>query len=95
MARPQKREESFLEGAHPVHRKRIEIAIDPSINHANLFSTFKGENCACFKSSVKREPRASKRCVVASRSEPNCAKAAISRYWASSPLICPRPFSSP
>ena len=30
--------------------------------------------------------------MVASRSEPNCAKAAISRYCASSPLIVPATF---
>ncbi len=32
------------------------------------------------------------RWVVASKSEPNCAKAAISRYCASSPLILPATF---
>ena len=34
------------------------------------------------KSSVRRAPRASKKRVEASRSEPNWAKAATSRYWA-------------
>ena len=54
---------------------------------ATCSSTFSGENCGCFRSSVRRAPRASRRCVAASRSEPNCAKAAISRYCASSPLM--------
>ena len=48
-----------------------------------------GENCGCFRSSVRRAPRASSFWVEASRSEPNCANAAISRYCASSPLIEP------
>src|SRR5215472_10141776 len=55
-------------------------------------SIFNGENCDCFSSSVSRAPRLSRRWVVASRSEPNCAKAAISRYWASSPLMRPATF---
>src|ERR1043165_4182468 len=59
---------------------------------ATCSSILSGENCGCFRSSVRREPRASRRWVVASRSEPNCAKAAISRYCASSPLILPATF---
>ena len=51
-----------------------------------------GLNCGCFSSSVSRAPRASRRWVEASRSEPNCAKAAISRYCASSSLIEPDTF---
>ena len=50
-------------------------------------STGIGENCGCFSSSVRRAPRASRRCVAGSRSEANCAKAAISRYCASSSLM--------
>src|ERR1700720_2625518 len=37
VARAHEREEAVLEGPHPVNRKRIEIAIDPGIDHANLF----------------------------------------------------------
>ena len=59
---------------------------------ATCSSIFSGENCGCFRSSVRRAPRFSSFCVAASRSEPNCAKAAISRYWASSPLILPATF---
>ena len=51
-----------------------------------------GTNWPCFSTSVKREPRLSRNCVAASRSEPNCANAATSRYCASSslsePLTC-------
>src|SRR3984893_3760531 len=32
----QKTEQSVLEGAHPVHRQRIEIAVDPGVNHYDL-----------------------------------------------------------
>ena len=56
---------------------------------ATCSSTANGEYCGCLSSSVRRSPRASSRCVEASRSEPNFAKAAISRYCASSPLIGP------
>src|SRR5208283_4188285 len=49
MTRPQEREESFLEGADPVHRKRIEIAIDPGINHANLFLDLQGRELRLFQ----------------------------------------------
>src|SRR5258708_7194315 len=52
-------------------------------------STESGEYCGCLSSSVRRSPRASWRWGVTSRSEPDFAKAAISRYWASSPLIGP------
>jgi hypothetical protein len=48
-----------------------------------------GEYCPCFKSSVRRAPRFKSRWVAASRSEPNWAKAAISRYCANSSLIEP------
>src|SRR3546814_9448204 len=51
-----------------------------------------GLNWACFSSSVRRAPRFSSFWVEASRSEPNWAKAAISRYWASSSLIEPDTF---
>ena len=47
-----------------------------------LLPVFSGENCGCLSSSVRRAPRLSRRCVAASRSEPNWAKAAISRYCA-------------
>src|SRR5580704_15844884 len=36
VARAQEREEPVLKGPHPVNRKRIEVAIDPCIDHANL-----------------------------------------------------------
>ena len=43
----------------------------------------------CFRSSVSRWPRDSRRWVEASRSEANWAKAAISRYCASSSFMVP------
>ena len=52
-------------------------------------STGIGANWPCFSSSVRRAPRASRRWVEASRSEANWAKAAISRYCASSSLMVP------
>ena len=55
-------------------------------------SMVSGLYCGCFRSSVRRAPRASSFWVEASRSEPNLAKAAISRYWASSPLMVPATF---
>src|SRR3546814_3462802 len=51
-----------------------------------------GWNCGCLRSCVRRAPRLSSFCVDASRSEPNCAKASISRYCASSSLIEPDTF---
>ena len=45
--------------------------------------------CPCLRSSVSRTPRLSSCCVAASRSEPNWANAATSRYWASSNFIDP------
>ena len=50
----------------------------------NLFT-----NCFCLSSSVSCAPRLSSCCVAASRSDPNCAKAATSLYWASSSLSLP------
>ena len=58
----------------------------------DLLLHLSGENCGCLRSSVRRAPRLRRRCVIASRSEPNWAKAAISRYCASSPLILPATF---
>ena len=37
VARAQEREEPVLEGPHTVNRKCIEVAIDPGIDHTNLF----------------------------------------------------------
>ena len=51
-----------------------------------------GEYCFCFKSSVSFEPLFKSFWVAASKSEPNCAKAAISLYWASSSFIDPETF---
>ena len=45
--------------------------------------------CPCLRSSVRRTPRFSSCWVAASRSEPNWAKAATSRYWASSSFMVP------
>ena len=50
------------------------------------FSIGSGLYCPCLSISVNRAPRASRRCDDASRSEPNCANAAISRYCARSSL---------
>ena len=52
-------------------------------------STGTGLNCGCFNSSVSRAPSASSRWVEASRSDANCANAAISRYCASESLMPP------
>lgn len=45
--------------------------------------------CPCFSSSVRRTPRFNNCWVEASRSEPNWAKAATSRYWANSSFMEP------
>ena len=51
-----------------------------------------GMNWPCFKSSTMRSPRVNCACVVLSRSEPNCAKAASARYCASSRRSMPATF---
>src|SRR6267378_2549322 len=51
---------------------------------STCFSTSIGWYCGCFKISVSRWPRASWACVALSRSDPNCANAASSRYCARS-----------
>ena len=61
----------------------------PAKSTATCSSTASGEYCGCFSSSVSRRPRASSRCVDASRSEANCENASISRYCASSSLMEP------
>ena len=45
--------------------------------------------CPCLSSSVSLVPRLSRAWVAESKSEPNWAKAATSRYWASSSFIEP------
>ena len=57
------------------------------------FAVGKGENCGCFKISVKRRPRFSWFCVTLSRSLPNCAKAASSRNCARSSFNVPADLS--
>ena len=64
----------------------------PAKIDATCSSTGIGAYCGCLSSSVRRAPRASSFWVEASRSEPNWAKAAISRYCASSSLIEPATF---
>jgi len=59
---------------------------------ATCFSTACGTYWPCFMTSTRRTPRSSWRFVAASRSEPNCAKAAISRYCASSKRSGPATF---
>lgn len=49
--------------------------------------------CPCLRSSVRRTPRFSSCCVAASRSDPNWAKAATSRYWASSSFMVPATYN--
>src|SRR3984893_17359351 len=49
VARAQEREEPVLEGPHPVNRKRIEVAIDPGIDHANLFLHFQRRELRLFQ----------------------------------------------
>ena len=46
--------------------------------------TLRGEYCACFNTSRTFAPWSNVALVAASKSEPNCAKACISAYWASS-----------
>ena len=48
-----------------------------------------GTNWPCLSTSVRRAPRLRRYWVAASRSEPNCANAATSRYCASSSLSEP------
>src|SRR3972149_3309273 len=56
---------------------------------ATCFSTGRGTNWSCFRSSVRRPPRESWAWVALSSSEPNWAKAASSRYCASSSRSAP------
>ncbi len=52
-------------------------------------SILDSQYCPCLRSSVRRTPRFSSCWVAASKSEPNWAKAATSRYWASSSFMVP------
>ena len=54
-----------------------------------LLDRSSGEYWPCFSTSTSRSPRASVSCVALSRSEPNCANAASSRYCARSSLSEP------
>src|SRR5665648_169279 len=56
------------------------------------FAQFASDLDASTKRLLSRGERLSSRLVEASRSEANCANAAISRYWASSSLILPATF---
>ena len=66
--------------------------LTPQNTEITCSATVIGEYWFCFKSSVNFEPLLSNFWVDASRSEPNCANAAISRYWASSNFIEPDTF---
>jgi len=68
------RPETLLERAQPVDRQRVEV---PLTRHrwTTPVLHLSGENCACLRSSSAGA--AVEQRVVASRSEPNCAKAAI------------------
>src|SRR3546814_14474360 len=57
-----------------------------------FYSKGLGWNCGCFRRCCRRAPGPGIFCVEAWRSEPNCANAAISRYFASSSLIEPDTF---
>ena len=61
----------------------------PAKMMATCRSTVSGAYCPCFRSSTMRWPRASCCWVDLSRSEPNWAKAASSRYWARSSRSLP------
>ena len=59
---------------------------------ATCSSNGHGEYCGWFSVATIRSPSASVRCVTASSSEPNCAKASRSRYWARSSRRRPATF---
>jgi len=80
-ARPRRR--------HLVERESCRVAVGAGPYHADLHFHLQREN-ALLRSSAGAE-RGSAAVGRARRSEPNCANAAISRYWASSPLILPAP----
>jgi len=68
--------------------KNVRSTPTPSPPHT-CSSMGMGLNWPCFKISVRRAPRSSTYWVAASRSEPNCAKAATSRNCASSSFRVP------
>ena len=55
-------------------------------------STGHGWYCGWFSVATMRSPRASVRWVAGSSSEPNCANASSSRYWARSSFRRPATF---
>ena len=59
------------------------------MNENNLLAIGYLPYCPCLRSSVRRTPRLSRFWVAASKSEPNWAKAATSRYWAKSSFMEP------
>ena len=66
--------------------------LTPQNTETTCSATVIGENCFCFKSSVNFDPLFNNFCVDASKSEPNCANAAISLYCANSNFIDPETF---
>src|SRR6266542_3940986 len=88
--RAHRRQQPVLERVHPRDRDRVEIAVHARVDDADLLLHLQRRELRLLEQ--LGEPRLSMRCVVASRSEPNCANAAISRYCASSPLMRPATF---
>merc|ERR1712087_1001818 len=82
--------------SHSASKRRISFAATlskyprvPDHNDTMISAVVMGTNCFCFSNSVRMPPRNSWCCVEASRSEPNCAKAATSRYCANSSFNAP------
>ena len=67
----------------------VEVALGAGVDDEDLLLHGSGLYWPCFRSSTIRWPRDSCCCVALSSSEPNCAKAASSRYWARSSRSLP------
>ena len=78
-----------LELLDPLDRHVVHVAVLHHPQHRHLNLDRNRVYCGCLNSSTMRLPRSILACVVASRSEPNCANAASSRNCARSPLSCP------
>ena len=73
-------------------RQRVEIAVDAGIDHHDLLFHLQRRELRLLQQLGQARAAVQQALGEASRSEPNCAKAAISRYCASSPLILPATF---
>ena len=75
----------LLEARHLVGRDVVEVAVDARRRARSTCSSIgHGAYCGWFSVATIFSPRFSACCVAWSSSEPNCANASSSRYWARS-----------